>query len=96
MQHYEGWSTLDDEDTADTNVASVTPTNGMHILKNKQEALPPPPAVPPKLWLNIFGPIELDTSIVDMKPFTKAKSYVGDVKLYLNPMGCKKPCIQSF
>ncbi|KAL0367401.1 UNVERIFIED_CONTAM: hypothetical protein Sradi_3630200 [Sesamum radiatum] len=30
--HYKGRLTLDDEDTADTNIASVTPTNYMHIF----------------------------------------------------------------
>ncbi|KAL0463611.1 UNVERIFIED_CONTAM: hypothetical protein Slati_0248700 [Sesamum latifolium] len=52
MPHYEGWPALDDEDTACMNIASVTPTNDMHSLKNEQKALPSPPTVPPKLRLN--------------------------------------------
>ncbi|KAL0378963.1 UNVERIFIED_CONTAM: hypothetical protein Sradi_3201800 [Sesamum radiatum] len=54
MPHYEGWPALDDEDTACTNVASVTPTNDMYGLENEQKALPSPPTVVPKLRLNSF------------------------------------------
>ncbi|KAL0463168.1 UNVERIFIED_CONTAM: hypothetical protein Slati_0204400 [Sesamum latifolium] len=31
MPYYEGWPALDDEDTASTNVASITPTNDVHV-----------------------------------------------------------------
>ncbi|KAL0448019.1 UNVERIFIED_CONTAM: hypothetical protein Slati_1929800 [Sesamum latifolium] len=47
MPYYEGWPALDDEDTACTNVASVTPTNDMHGLENEQKSLPSPPTIPP-------------------------------------------------
>ncbi|KAL0446042.1 UNVERIFIED_CONTAM: hypothetical protein Slati_1732100 [Sesamum latifolium] len=56
----------------------------MHVLKNERKALSSLPAVPPKLRLNSLEPVQMEASIVDMEPFTKAESYFGDAKLYLN------------
>ncbi|KAL0324782.1 UNVERIFIED_CONTAM: hypothetical protein Sradi_5047500 [Sesamum radiatum] len=85
--HYNDWLTLDDEGMTNTNVASVTPTNDMHILENKQKTLPSPSVMPPKLRLNSFQSVQMEASIADMEPSTKVESYVGDVKLYLNRNG---------
>ncbi|KAL0435423.1 UNVERIFIED_CONTAM: hypothetical protein Sradi_0250200 [Sesamum radiatum] len=82
---YNSWLALDDKDIANTNAASVTPTNDMHVLENKQETLPSLPAFPPKLRLNSFDSVQMEASISDMEPFTKVESYFGDAKLYLNP-----------
>ncbi|KAL0402170.1 UNVERIFIED_CONTAM: hypothetical protein Slati_4246900 [Sesamum latifolium] len=45
IPHYEDWSALDDEDTAGTNVASITPTNDMYVSEDKQGTLPSVPTV---------------------------------------------------
>ncbi|KAK4400709.1 hypothetical protein Sango_1177000 [Sesamum angolense] len=88
MPHYEG-PTLDVEDTTDTNVASVIPTNDMHVLKNEQKALSSPLRVPPRLRMNIFEPIQMGISIANVEP-TKAESYIGDVKIYLKLGGMEE------
>ncbi|KAL0375766.1 UNVERIFIED_CONTAM: hypothetical protein Scaly_0694200 [Sesamum calycinum] len=80
----------DDEDTKNTNVPSITPTNDMHVLKTEQKALPFPSKIPPKLRLNNCELVQIEGSIVDMEPFTKIESYVCDVKLYLNPGGMQE------
>ncbi|KAL0458352.1 UNVERIFIED_CONTAM: hypothetical protein Slati_0462400 [Sesamum latifolium] len=49
-----------DEDTATMNVASITPTNDVHVLEKEQKALPSPLAVPLKLRLNSFEPIQME------------------------------------
>ncbi|KAL0325146.1 UNVERIFIED_CONTAM: hypothetical protein Sradi_5083900 [Sesamum radiatum] len=94
--HYNGWLTLDDADTIYTNVASVTPINDMHVLKNEQKALPAPTVVPQKLRLNSFQPIQMEASIADMEPSTKAESYVGDIKVYLNHGGMQEVMHSKF
>ncbi|KAL0345360.1 UNVERIFIED_CONTAM: hypothetical protein Sradi_4367300 [Sesamum radiatum] len=82
--HYNSWLTLNDEDTANTNVASVTPTNDMHVSKNKQETLPSILTTSQKLRLDNLEPMQIEASIADMESFTKAELYFGDAKLYLN------------
>ncbi|KAL0446100.1 UNVERIFIED_CONTAM: hypothetical protein Slati_1737900 [Sesamum latifolium] len=83
--YYKGWLTLDDKDTAGMNVGSVTQSNDMHVLEDQQKALPTLPTAPPKLRLDSMEPIQMESSIIDMEPFTKTGSYFGDAKLYLNP-----------
>ncbi|KAL0403931.1 UNVERIFIED_CONTAM: hypothetical protein Sradi_2033900 [Sesamum radiatum] len=77
--HYKGWPTLDDEDTACTNIASVTPTNDMHDLENKQKALPSPPTVPPKLRLNNFEPIQMEVIPSESNADEFNKLTIGEV-----------------
>ncbi|KAL0439082.1 UNVERIFIED_CONTAM: hypothetical protein Slati_2391200 [Sesamum latifolium] len=96
MLDYESCSALDDEDTADTNVTNITPTNDMYVLENKQKVLPSPLSVPPKFKLNNFEPIQIEASIADMEPFTKVVSYGGNVKLYLNPGGMQEAMHSKF
>ncbi|KAL0423970.1 UNVERIFIED_CONTAM: hypothetical protein Sradi_0931800 [Sesamum radiatum] len=72
---------------ASTNITSVTPTKNMHVSENEQKALSSLSIAPPKLLLDSLEPIQMEASITYMETFTKVESYVGDVKLYLNPDG---------
>ncbi|KAL0448672.1 UNVERIFIED_CONTAM: hypothetical protein Slati_1423600 [Sesamum latifolium] len=47
--HYNSWLSLDEENMANTNVASVIPISDMHVSKNEWKALPSLPEAPPKL-----------------------------------------------
>ncbi|KAL0404544.1 UNVERIFIED_CONTAM: hypothetical protein Sradi_2095200 [Sesamum radiatum] len=54
------------------------------------------PTVPPKLQLNSSEPAQMEAAITNMEPYTKVESYVGDVKLYLNPGGMQEAMHSKF
>ncbi|KAL0445928.1 UNVERIFIED_CONTAM: hypothetical protein Slati_1720700 [Sesamum latifolium] len=84
MPHYEDWSALDDEDTTGTNVASITPTNDMHVSEDKQGTLPSVPTASQKFRLDNLEPMQIEDSMADMEPFTNGESCFGDANLYTN------------